>query len=131
MHPLAYRACAATMLKTSKVDAKRVAHAAASAALGRGEGQSGATRAAIAATDAFFDQVRAALDLDALLARIACAAGCSWCCHQVVGVSTAELALPVLTNAPVGMSAPATAGWPSIRTSPKLSASVAATRASE
>lgn len=74
-------------------DAKRAAYAAASAALSRGEGQSGATRAVIAATDAFFDQIRIALDLDALLARIACTAGCSWCCHQVVGVSTAELAL--------------------------------------
>ncbi len=74
-------------------DAKRAAHAAAVAALARGEGPAGATRAVIVATDAFFDQVRVALDLDAMLARIACTAGCSWCCHQIVGVTTAELAL--------------------------------------
>ncbi|MDO8608735.1 MAG: YkgJ family cysteine cluster protein [Phaeospirillum sp.] len=74
-------------------DARRAAHAAATAALARGEGLAGATRAVVAATDAIFDQARIALDLDPMLARMACAAGCSWCCHQIVGVTMAELAL--------------------------------------
>lgn len=74
-------------------DAKRAAHAAAAAALARGDGLPGATRAVITATNAFFDRVRIALSLDAMLARMACRAGCSWCCHQVVGVTAAELAL--------------------------------------
>ena len=88
-------------------DAKRAAHTAAAAALARGEGPSGAARAVIAATDTFFDQVRVALDLEPLLARIACAAGCSWCCHQVVGVTTAELALlgDVIAAMPAGRQA--------------------------
>jgi Fe-S-cluster containining protein len=80
-------------------DAKRAAHGAAKAALDQGEGLSGATRAVIAATDLFFDQVRIALNLDAMLDRMACKAGCSWCCHQVVGVTTAELALLAQTIA--------------------------------
>lgn len=74
-------------------DASRAAHAAASAALAGGEGLVAVTRAVIAATDSFFDQVRIALDLDALLARRACTAGCSWCCYQIVGITMAELAL--------------------------------------
>ena len=80
-------------------DAKRAAYDAARAALAKSEGPVGATRAVIAATDIFFDQVRIALNLDAMLARMACKAGCSWCCHQVVGVTTAELALLAQTIA--------------------------------
>ena len=80
-------------------DAKRAAYDAAKDALAKGEGPTGATRAVIAATDLFFDQVRVALNLDAMLARMACKAGCSWCCHQVVGVTTAELALLTQTIA--------------------------------
>ena len=80
-------------------DAKRAAYDAARDSLAKGEGPVGATRAVIAATDHFFDQVRVALNLDAMLARMACKAGCSWCCHQVVGVTTAELALLAQTIA--------------------------------
>lgn len=53
----------------------------------------GAARAAIAAGDAFFDNVRRALNLDEQVKRQACAAGCAWCCHQIVAVSAAELEL--------------------------------------
>ncbi len=74
-------------------DAKRAAQAAAAGALARGEGPAEAARAAIAATDAFFETIRKALNLDALLARTACRAGCFWCCCQIVGVTAAELAL--------------------------------------
>ena len=52
-----------------------------------------AARAAITATDAFFDKVRQALNLDEQLKRQACAAGCSWCCHQIVAITAAELDL--------------------------------------
>ncbi len=52
-----------------------------------------ATRAAIAATDMFFDKARRVLNLDPLLKQQACAAGCSWCCHQIVAISAAELDL--------------------------------------
>ncbi|EME68606.1 hypothetical protein H261_17678 [Paramagnetospirillum caucaseum] len=74
-------------------DARRQAAAAAAEALARGRSPADATRAAIAAADAFFDHVRRALDLDAQLKRQACAAGCSWCCHQIVAVTAAELDL--------------------------------------
>ena len=74
-------------------DARRASAEAATAALARGDSPAAAARAAIAATDIFFDKVRRALNLDAQLAAQACAAGCSWCCHQIVGITNAELAL--------------------------------------
>jgi Fe-S-cluster containining protein len=74
-------------------DASRAAKAEAAAALATGEGQAGAARAAIGAADAFFAQVRAALALEPAMKAMACAAGCSWCCHQIVSVTVAELAL--------------------------------------
>lgn len=74
-------------------DAKRAAQAAAAEALARGDGQAKAAMAAIATTDDFFQSVRKPLNLDPILARIACSAGCSWCCHQIVGITMAELAL--------------------------------------
>ncbi|RAU21497.1 hypothetical protein CU669_12400 [Paramagnetospirillum kuznetsovii] len=74
-------------------DVKRAAQTAAAAALSHGEGQAQAARAAIAAADHFFATIRKTLKLDAVLARMACRAGCSWCCHQIVGVTAAELAL--------------------------------------
>lgn len=72
-------------------DAKRRAAQAATEALGQGKGMAGAARAAIAATDLFFDQVRLALNLDEQLKGLACAAGCAWCCYQVVAITKAEL----------------------------------------
>jgi Fe-S-cluster containining protein len=74
-------------------DARRQSAAAAAQALAQGKNQAEATRSAIAATDLFFDQVRQALKLDEQLARQACAAGCSWCCHQIVAITVAELDL--------------------------------------
>ncbi|MBI3446691.1 MAG: YkgJ family cysteine cluster protein [Magnetospirillum sp.] len=74
-------------------DARRAAFDAAAAALTQGQGPVQATRAAIAATDTFFAMVSTALNLEAQLAAMACAAGCSWCCHQIVGITDAELAL--------------------------------------
>lgn len=72
-------------------DARRRAAQAATGALAQGKGMAGATRAAIAATDTFFDQVRRALNLDEQLKGQACTAGCAWCCHQIVAISAAEL----------------------------------------
>ncbi|CUW40753.1 protein of unknown function [Magnetospirillum sp. XM-1] len=74
-------------------DAKRRAAQAATEAFNQGRGLAAAARAAIAATDSFFDQVRRALNLDEQVKRQACAAGCAWCCHQIVAVSAAELEL--------------------------------------
>ena len=73
------------------VKAAGTAKDAAAAALPHG--QAAAARAAIAAGDAFFDTVRHALALDPQIERMACHAGCAWCCHQIVGVTVAELAL--------------------------------------
>ncbi|ARJ65874.1 hypothetical protein WV31_09480 [Magnetospirillum sp. ME-1] len=74
-------------------DARLGAAQAASQAFAQGKGLAGAARAAIAATDSFFDRVRRALNLDEQVKRQACAAGCAWCCHQIVAVSAAELEL--------------------------------------
>ncbi|WP_050750721.1 YkgJ family cysteine cluster protein [Paramagnetospirillum magneticum] len=74
-------------------DVRRQAAAAASQALAQGKSPADSARAAIAAADAFFDRVRQALKLDEQLARQACAAGCSWCCHQIVAITAAELDL--------------------------------------
>jgi Fe-S-cluster containining protein len=74
-------------------DARRAAAQAAAAALAPRKAEAEAARAAIAATDTFFARVRAAVNLEPQLAAMACAAGCSWCCHQIVGITSAELAL--------------------------------------
>ncbi|KIL98460.1 hypothetical protein CCC_03743 [Paramagnetospirillum magnetotacticum MS-1] len=74
-------------------DARRQTAAAAGEALAQGQGPAKAARAAITATDSFFDRVRVALKLDEQLANQACAAGCSWCCHQIVAITAAELDL--------------------------------------
>jgi hypothetical protein len=73
-------------------DAALAAQAAAATALSGGGPASAAAAAAADAADAFFATVRTALGLDDVLARLACTAGCAWCCHQVVGVTAAELA---------------------------------------
>ncbi|MGE5506008.1 MAG: YkgJ family cysteine cluster protein [Actinomycetota bacterium] len=71
-------------------DAAQASGQAAAAALA--EGEAAAARAAAKAADTFFDEVRSRVGLDPVLARLACTAGCAWCCHQVVGVTSAELA---------------------------------------
>ncbi|CAA7616195.1 YkgJ family cysteine cluster protein [Magnetospirillum sp. SS-4] len=76
-------------------EARRRADQAAGAALAREGGQAAAARAAVAATDSFFDLIRHTLNLDGHLARMACKAGCAWCCYQQVAVTSAELALIV------------------------------------
>lgn len=63
----------------------------ASAAIGRGLPE--AARAAIAEADAFLAEAARILDLETQLAGLACGKGCSWCCHQMVGVTAAEIAL--------------------------------------
>ena len=76
-------------------EARAEAASAARAALSLGRDQAGMARAAIAATESFFEHVRQSLGLDGHLARMACKPGCAWCCYQLVGVTTAELALLV------------------------------------
>lgn len=72
-------------------DARRRAAEAAAKPLKRGGKAADAARAAIGAADAFFEDVRKSVDLEARLAAQACAAGCAWCCHQIVAVTPAEL----------------------------------------
>lgn len=52
-----------------------------------------AARAAIAAADAALTQAGRDADTGRRLSTLACAAGCGWCCHQMVGVTPAEAAL--------------------------------------
>ncbi len=72
-------------------DIEHRAHAAASRALAGGP--AAAARAAIAEADAFLGEIARALDLGGRLAALACAKGCAACCHQMVGVTSAEAAL--------------------------------------
>lgn len=72
-------------------DARRRTTAAAERVLTHGRDGAEAARAAVAAADTFFDDVRKEVDLEAQLAAQACAAGCAWCCHQIVAVTLAEL----------------------------------------
>lgn len=50
----------------------------------------GAGRAAIAAADTVMAQLRAVPQVAEAIDGAACRAGCGWCCHQVVGITTAE-----------------------------------------
>jgi Fe-S-cluster containining protein len=52
-----------------------------------------AARAAIAEADAFLAEIADAVGLHDRLASLACDKGCASCCHQMVGVTSAELAL--------------------------------------
>jgi Fe-S-cluster containining protein len=81
------------MAAPSYSQATSAARDAALAALAQGGGAADAARAAITAADRYFDEVRRAVGLDAALARMACKAGCGWCCHQIVAITTAELSL--------------------------------------
>jgi Putative zinc- or iron-chelating domain len=67
------------------------AAAAARAALPKG--LAAATRAVIAIADRRLAKAGRSRDLAPKLAGLACRAGCSWCCHQMVGVTVAERAL--------------------------------------
>jgi Fe-S-cluster containining protein len=60
---------------------------------GAHSGPAAAARAAIAAADAFLTKIVAVVGLQPQLDTIQCGAGCFTCCHQMVGVTMAELAL--------------------------------------
>ncbi len=74
-------------------DILAAAKAAALDALQRGDGLEAAARAAIDAAEDFLAHAVEAIGLHEQMAAIRCAAGCSHCCHQMVGVTSAELAL--------------------------------------
>lgn len=74
-------------------DAAAAARNAAATALAAGEGAAGAARAVGAEADRFLALAGDMLGLNPVLSRLACSAGCAWCCHQIVGVTGAELAL--------------------------------------
>lgn len=79
----------ALALTFSEVEAR--ARDAALAAL-PDAGPAAAARAAITTADNFLAQA-SAVGLASSLAQLACAAACTSCCHQMVGVTVAELAL--------------------------------------
>lgn len=74
-------------------DIQAAAKSAALDALRRGKGPAGAARAAIDAAEAFLKKVVRVVGLGDQMAAMQCGAGCSHCCHQMVGVTAAELAL--------------------------------------
>lgn len=74
-------------------DIQTAAKQAAVDVLRQGLGPAAAARAAIDAAEAFLGTVIAAIGLDQQMAAIQCGAGCFHCCHQMVGVTAAELAL--------------------------------------
>lgn len=65
----------------------------AAAALKRGDTPAQTARAVIDAAEAFLTRVIDEIGLNEQMAAIQCGAGCYQCCHQMVAVSTAELAL--------------------------------------
>lgn len=65
----------------------------ATAALKRGDAPARAARAAIDAAEAFLSRVVEAVGLQRQMDAVECGAGCYQCCHQMVGVTSAELAL--------------------------------------
>ncbi|HTH18171.1 MAG TPA: YkgJ family cysteine cluster protein [Magnetospirillum sp.] len=74
-------------------DVETQARQAAIAALKAGGSPADAARAAIDAAEAFLPMVIAAVGLQEQMAAIQCGAGCYQCCHQLVGVTVAELEL--------------------------------------
>ncbi|MBC7951911.1 MAG: YkgJ family cysteine cluster protein [Rhodospirillaceae bacterium] len=74
-------------------DGEAAARNAAAAELKAGNGPAAAARAAIAAADAFLARIVTVVGLQPQLESIQCGAGCFTCCHQMVGVTMAELAL--------------------------------------
>ncbi|MGE5506009.1 MAG: YkgJ family cysteine cluster protein [Actinomycetota bacterium] len=69
-------------------DIETEAFIAASTALN--ESPAAAARAAIAVAEKTMARVAAEPTLAAALKGVACRKGCGWCCHQVVGITTAE-----------------------------------------
>lgn len=67
------------------------ARQAAAAALS--QGPAAAARAAIAQAEAFLAQAVRVVGLASQMANLQCGAGCFTCCHQMVGVTVAELDL--------------------------------------
>jgi Fe-S-cluster containining protein len=80
-------------------DVARDACAAAKAALARTGRLADAAQAAIRVADDYLTRARTELNLAPQLDGLACKAGCGWCCHQIVGVTPAELALVTETVA--------------------------------
>jgi Fe-S-cluster containining protein len=74
-------------------DIQAAAQQAAAEILRSGGGLAAAARAAIDAADGFMARVIAAVGLEAQMAAIQCGAGCYHCCHQMVGITSAELTL--------------------------------------
>lgn len=74
-------------------DVQAQAKQAALSVLRRGGGLAAAARAAIDAADAFMAALIPAIGLEPQMAALQCGAGCYQCCHQMVGVTAAELAL--------------------------------------
>lgn len=82
---------AAQPLRYSDIQAQ--ARDIATAALKRGDSPAQAARAVIDAAEAFLAHVIEAIGLQPQMAAIQCGAGCYTCCHQMVGVTAAELEL--------------------------------------
>lgn len=74
-------------------DVQAQAKAAALSVLQRGGELAAAAQAAIDAADTFMAALIPAIGLEPQMAAIQCGAGCYQCCHQMVGVTAAELAL--------------------------------------
>ena len=74
-------------------DVQTGARQAATAALNAGAPLAEAARAAVAAAEAFLPTVIEAVGLHQQFAAIQCGPGCYQCCHQMVGVTAAELEL--------------------------------------
>lgn len=74
-------------------DVQALAKQAALGVLRRNGGLAAAARAAIDAADAFMAALIPAIGLEPQMAALQCGVGCYQCCHQMVGVTAAELAL--------------------------------------
>jgi Fe-S-cluster containining protein len=74
-------------------DGEAAARTAAIAALKAGLGPAGAARAAIDVASSFLAEVVERINLAPQMSTLQCGPGCSFCCHQMVGVTIAELAL--------------------------------------
>lgn len=74
-------------------DIQKLARETATTALKRGKSPAQAARAVIDATETFLKKVIKTVGLQDRMAAIQCGAGCYYCCHQMVAVTAAELAL--------------------------------------
>lgn len=78
-------------LRFSDVQVK--ARTVAARMLERRQGLAETAQAVIAVADRFLAHAAKAVGLTPQLQGLACTAGCSWCCHQMVGITVAERAL--------------------------------------